>query len=156
MPILDLKDLLGVVNQKQPQTQVFTNGCFDLLHSGHLHYLQLSKQQGDFLIVAVNSDESVRRSKGPKRPIVPCQQRMELIAGLACVDYVISFAEETPLQLIQALTPQVLIKGADWAEKGVVGEEWVKSHGGRVFLAKLVPQISSSLLIKTIVERYSN
>lgn len=114
---------------------VFTNGCFDVLHVGHLQYLQEARAQGDLLVVGVNDDASVRRLKGEGRPVNRAEDRAALLAGLECVSLVTTFAEDTPLELIQAVTPDVLVKGADWAGKGVVGREWVERHGGRVVLA---------------------
>jgi len=117
---------------------VFTNGCFDVLHVGHLEYLQEARAQGDVLVVAVNDDESVRRQgKGPGRPVNRAEDRAAMLAGLECVSLVTLFAEDTPLELIRALTPDVLVKGADWKDKGVVGQAWVEGHGGKVVLAKL-------------------
>ncbi|MGQ0553505.1 MAG: D-glycero-beta-D-manno-heptose 1-phosphate adenylyltransferase [Planctomycetota bacterium] len=117
---------------------VFTNGCFDILHVGHLQYLQEARSHGDLLVVAVNDDASVRRQgKGPDRPVNNEADRAALLAGLECVSLVTIFGEDTPLELIQALSPDVLVKGADWAAKGVVGQQWVESHGGRVVLASL-------------------
>jgi D-beta-D-heptose 7-phosphate kinase / D-beta-D-heptose 1-phosphate adenosyltransferase len=116
---------------------VFTNGCFDVLHVGHLQYLQEARTHGDVLVVGVNADESVRRLKGEGRPVNRAEDRAALLAGLECVSHVTIFPEDTPLELIRALSPDVLVKGEDWAEKGVVGREWVEGHGGRVVLAKV-------------------
>src|SRR5262249_50854904 len=111
---------------------VFTNGCFDVLHVGHLEYLQDSRALGDLLVVGVNDDDSVRpQGKGPGRPVNRAQDRAALLAGLECVSLVTLFSEDTPLELIRALSPDVLVKGADWEGKGVVGQAWVESHGGR-------------------------
>jgi len=117
---------------------VFTNGCFDVLHVGHLEYLQEARALGDLLVVGVNDDESVRRQgKGPGRPVNRAQDRAALLAGLECVSLVTLFSDDTPLELIRALSPEVLVKGADWQDKGVVGQSWVESHGGKVVLARL-------------------
>ena len=118
---------------------VFTNGCFDLLHRGHLRSLEEARRLGDRLIVAVNSDASVRRAKGPGRPIRRAAIRMELVAGLACVDWVVGFGADTPLHLIERLRPDVLAKGGDWAPDEIVGAEEVHSWGGRVERLTLVP-----------------
>lgn len=118
---------------------VFTNGCFDLLHRGHLRSLEQARGLGDRLVVAVNSDASVRRAKGPGRPIRPAANRMELVAGLACVDWVVGFGADTPLRLIERLRPDVLAKGGDWAPDEIVGAEEVRSWGGRVERLALVP-----------------
>ncbi|MDD5704914.1 MAG: D-glycero-beta-D-manno-heptose 1-phosphate adenylyltransferase [Kiritimatiellae bacterium] len=129
---------------------VFTNGCFDLLHRGHIHYLCEARAHGDALIVGVNSDASVRRNKGPLRPIVPEEDRVALLLSLRCVDYVVRFDEDTPLGLIERLLPDVLVKGRDWAHH-VVGREVVEAAGGRVELAELVPDHSTSIIISRIL-----
>lgn len=129
---------------------VFTNGCFDLLHHGHVQYLEFARSQGDRLVVGLNSDRSVRRLKGPPRPLVPQQRRARVLAGLMAVDYIVLFDEDTPEKLIRAVRPDVLIKGEDWRAKGVVGTEFVESYGGKVVLAPLVEQASTSDLIRGI------
>jgi len=126
---------------------VFTNGCFDLLHVGHVRSLEQARGFGDRLVVAVNRDASVRRLKGPRRPIVPERQRAELIAALACVDWVVLFGEETPLALIRALRPDVLAKGGDWKRDEIVGREDVEGWGGRVERLRVVPGVRSTLLV---------
>ena len=118
---------------------VFTNGCFDLLHVGHVRSLEQARSLGDRLIVAVNLDASVRRLKGPDRPVQPARARMEIGAALACVDWVIGFASDTPLRLIRTLRPDVLAKGGDWAEDEIVGAEEVSGSGGRVVRLREVP-----------------
>lgn len=133
---------------------VFTNGCFDLLHYGHVRYLQEAKAKGDVLIVGVNTDLSVRRLKGPRRPIVSLHDRMRLLAALASVDYVIAFGEDTPLKLIMALRPDVLIKGADWQREKIAGADLVNRHGGRVATIALVEGRSTTDLIKKIAKSY--
>jgi D-beta-D-heptose 7-phosphate kinase / D-beta-D-heptose 1-phosphate adenosyltransferase len=137
------------------RTVVFTNGVFDILHAGHLKYLREARARGDVLVVGVNDDESVRRLKGPRRPINILADRMALLAGLEVVDAVVPFPDDTPLALIQRLNPDVLVKGEDWADKGVVGREWVEAHGGRVVLIKLEPDRSTSGVIRRIVELHS-
>jgi D-beta-D-heptose 7-phosphate kinase/D-beta-D-heptose 1-phosphate adenosyltransferase len=127
---------------------VFTNGCFDVLHAGHVAYLREARTHGDVLVVGVNDDASVRRLKGDGRPINPVTDRLTVLAALEMVDAVVPFGEETPLELVQALTPDVLVKGQDWAEKGVVGREWVERHGGRVVLAQLLPGRSTSAIVE--------
>ena len=114
------------------ETIVFTNGVFDLLHPGHLRYLQRARALGGSLIVGVNSDRSVRVNKGPARPITPEAERAELLAALSCVDAAVIFDEDTPWELISALQPDVLVKGADWAEDAIVGRDIVEARGGRV------------------------
>lgn len=130
---------------------VFTNGCFDLLHVGHLRYLEAAAALGDFLVVGVNSDRSVQAIKGSQRPIVPEWARSEMVAGLHCVDCVVVFDTPDPLLLIQRLTPHVLVKGADWPEDRIVGADWVRSHGGRVERIPLVEGFSSTFLIEKIL-----
>jgi len=133
---------------------VFTNGCFDILHVGHVRYLTAASAEGDLLVVGLNSDASVRLIKGAQRPIVPQGHRAEVVAGLACVDYVVLFDEPDPLRLIETLKPDVLVKGADWAEDHIVGGEFVKSNGGKVVRINLVAGASTSGIIERIVERY--
>jgi D-beta-D-heptose 7-phosphate kinase/D-beta-D-heptose 1-phosphate adenosyltransferase len=129
---------------------VFTNGCFDILHAGHVRYLQAAKAEGDVLIVGLNADEGVRRLKGPDRPIHGEEDRMEILAALACVDHVAVFEQDTPIELIEAVRPDVLVKGADWAEKGVVGREFVEAHGGRVVLVDLLEGRSTTATVDKI------
>jgi len=133
---------------------VFTNGCFDLLHVGHIRYLEKAKGLGDILIVGVNSDRSVRMIKGPERPILPEEERAEVLSGLGCIDYIILFDEPTPLELIAQLQPHVLVKGGDWTKETTVGKEIVESSGGKVVILPFVEGHSTSNLIKTILERY--
>lgn len=134
--------------RKQGRRIVFTNGCFDVLHVGHVSYLRFAKGYGDVLLVGVNEDESVRRAKGPARPVNTVHDRMEVLAALECVDGVTSFGEDTPKNLIEHVTPNVLVKGSDWADKGVVGREWVEAHGGQVILAPLVPGKSTTSILE--------
>lgn len=129
---------------------VFTNGCFDLLHAGHLEILRKAAAMGDVLVVGINSDRSVASIKGPERPIVPQADRVELVSALAFVDYVAVFDEDTPLNLIEAVGPDVLVKGEDWRGKKVVGEDFVKARGGRVELIRLVQGVSTTDLINKI------
>jgi D-beta-D-heptose 7-phosphate kinase/D-beta-D-heptose 1-phosphate adenosyltransferase len=132
---------------------VFTNGCFDILHPGHCEYLQKARTYGDSLMVAVNSDDSVRRQeKGPGRPINPIDDRMVVLSALACVDYVVPFDEDTPKGLIELITPQVLAKGEDWRDKGVVGREWVETHGGQVVLVPLRAGNSTTSIVERILK----
>jgi len=114
------------------ETIVFTNGVFDLLHPGHVRYLQRARALGDALIVGVNSDRSARANKGPSRPITPDAERAEVLSALACVDAAVVFDEDTPWHLIAALQPDVLVKGADWADDAIVGRDIVEARGGRV------------------------
>jgi len=138
------------------KTVVFTNGCFDLLHVGHVRYLAAARAMGDLLIVGVNSDASVRRLKGAARPIVPLSQRLEVLAALAVVDYVVAFGAATPLGLITALAPDVLVKGADWATTDIVGKHIVEQGGGRVVRVRMTPNLSTTRLISRIVGRQTD
>ena len=129
---------------------VFTNGCFDLLHIGHVQLIQEAARQGDRLIVAVNSDASVKRLKGPERPIQPQAARALVMAGLDGVDAVTIFDEDTPLALIEAVTPDVLVKGGDYDPDTIVGAAHVRAHGGRVHIAKLLKGFSTTGIVKSI------
>lgn len=129
------------------ETIVFTNGCFDLLHIGHVRSLEQARGFGDRLVVAVNSDASVRRLKGVTRPVVPARQRAEMVAALACVDWVVVFGTATPLPLITQLQPDVLAKGGDWALDAIVGGAEVKSWGGRVVRLREIPGVRTTALI---------
>jgi D-beta-D-heptose 7-phosphate kinase/D-beta-D-heptose 1-phosphate adenosyltransferase len=137
-------------HRRQNQTIVFTNGCFDVVHRGHIEYLKFTKQQGDIVVLGLNSDSSVRAIKGPDRPINNQDDRAEVMAALESVDYIIIFDEPTPINLIEMVKPDVLVKGEDWAEKGVIGKEFVESHGGKVVLARLVEGKSSTATIEKI------
>lgn len=135
--------------KRQGKVVVFTNGCFDLLHPGHTRYLAEAKKLGDVLLVAVNSDRSVRELKGPGRPVFPENERAEILAALACVDYVMIFDELTPRKLIARLLPQVLAKGGNWPADQIVGREEVEAAGGRVVLIPVVEGFSTSSLVAT-------
>ncbi len=130
----------------------FTNGCFDILHAGHVSYLQKAKKTGRILIVGLNSDASVRSIKGVKRPIVAERDRASVLCALACVDYVTLFNEKTPQALIESLKPDILIKGADWKGKGIVGEDYVKANGGKVEYINFVSGFSSTDIINRILK----
>ena len=139
------------LQQQQKKKVVFTNGCFDLLHIGHVRYLQSARDLGDLLVVAVNSDESVRSlNKGPGRPLTPADQRIEMLVALTCVDYIVQFDESTPLKVIEMLQPDVLVKGGDWAADRIVGKDIVEKRGGTVTSIPLIPDISTSLIIERI------
>jgi D-beta-D-heptose 7-phosphate kinase/D-beta-D-heptose 1-phosphate adenosyltransferase len=134
--------------QAQGQKVVFTNGCFDLLHPGHVGYLEEARSLGDALVVGVNTDASVRRlHKGPGRPVNPEGDRARVLAALACVDRVVLFDEDTPLELITALQPDVLVKGGDWRPEDIVGREVVLARGGRVLSLPFVPGYSTTALL---------
>jgi rfaE bifunctional protein nucleotidyltransferase chain/domain len=134
---------------------VFTNGCFDLLHPGHVRYLQAARSRGDILIVAVNSDESVRRLKGPSRPVLNESERCEILAALGCVDLVTVFTEDTPLEIISDLLPDELVKGGDWSPDRIVGREVVEAHGGRVTAIRFEPGYSTSAIIERILSLHA-
>jgi D-glycero-beta-D-manno-heptose 1-phosphate adenylyltransferase len=135
------------------RTVVFTNGCYDVLHPGHVRLLESAKSLGDVLILALNSDASVARMKGPSRPIFPEPERAELAAGLAAVDAVVIFDEDTPRELISEVLPDILIKGADWSHF-IAGREEVEAAGGRVLTLPLEPGYSSSHLIEELLRRF--
>jgi rfaE bifunctional protein nucleotidyltransferase chain/domain len=135
---------------------VFTNGCFDFLHVGHVRYLKAAKAQGDVLVVGLNSDGSVRQIKGPRRPVVPEDERAEILASLACVDFVTLFDEPDPAMLIRFLMPDVLVKGADWATEAIVGRDIVESAGGRVVRIPLTEGVSTSGMIEKIIAGYAD
>jgi len=128
----------------------FTNGCFDLLHVGHIRYLAAARDAADLLIVGVNDDASVRRLKGPTRPLVPDAARAEVLAALAAVDYVTLFSEDTPYELIRAVQPDLLVKGSDWAPDQVVGRDVVEALGGRVLLIPVVADFSTTTLVERL------
>jgi D-beta-D-heptose 7-phosphate kinase/D-beta-D-heptose 1-phosphate adenosyltransferase len=136
--------------RRQGARVVFTNGVFDLLHPGHVRYLQAARALGDVLIVAINSDRSVGAVKGPSRPIVPEAERAEVLAALACVDAVTVFDEETPAAIISLVQPDVLVKGADWAADAIVGRDTVEARGGHVVRMDLEPGWSTSALVEKI------
>lgn len=129
---------------------VFTNGVFDILHPGHVRYLQAARREGDRLIIAVNSDRSVRAIKGPTRPVNPEHERAEVLAALACVDAVVVFDEETPADIIAAVQPDVLVKGADWAADRIVGRDTVEARGGRVVRMRIEDGWSTTSLIEKV------
>jgi len=134
---------------------VFTNGCFDILHYGHALYLQEAAALGDILVVGINTDDSVRRLKGKSRPVVPQQYRAALVAALQSVDFVVLFDEDTPYNLIKALSPDVLVKGGDWRKEDIVGSDIVEARGGRVVPLKFVEGFSTSSIIDKIVQSYA-
>lgn len=154
-----IKDLTQLVRirvrlKKAGRKVVFTNGCFDILHRGHIHCLRKAKSLGKVLIVGLNSDSSVRRIKGEKRPILPQSDRAEILAALEMVDYVLIFNEDTPQRVISALVPDVLVKGGDYGRDQIVGSEVVESGGGRVVRVKQVAGRSTKNVIRKITSRY--
>ncbi len=154
--IVELQDLQAKVAaiKESGKKVVFTNGCFDILHVGHVRYLAAARLEGDVLLVGLNSDESVRLIKSAKRPIVKQNERAEVLASLWCVDYIILFNEPDPLLLIQAIGPDILVKGDDWTHENIIGADFVNDRGGRVVRIPVVPKTSTSGIIERIVERY--
>lgn len=138
--------------RKKGKKVVFTNGCFDILHAGHVRYLEKARSLGDMLVLGLNSDSSVRTIKGEKRPIVPEDERAEVLSGLACIDFVVIFDEPDPLRLISAIKPDVLAKGADWAAKDIVGGDVVTKNNGKIRRVTLVKGRSTTNIIKRILE----
>jgi len=150
---VEIKAIAAQARQND-QIVVFTNGCFDLVHRGHVHLLRAAKAAGDLLIVALNSDRSVSEIKGPKRPIMPETDRIELIAAMEMVDYVVIFDEPDPTALIDAIKPDVLAKGADWNADKVVGADLVEKSGGRVVRIPYLRGFSTSEIIERIVKQH--
>jgi D-beta-D-heptose 7-phosphate kinase/D-beta-D-heptose 1-phosphate adenosyltransferase len=150
--IKDLQEIKEEIEKLKAKGQkiVFTNGCFDILHPGHTRYLSSARALGDYLVVAVNSDRSVRAIKGEGRPIIPQAERAELVAAMSFVDGVIIFDEDNPLRVIESLMPDVLVKGGDWKEEDVIGADVVKKAGGEVKRISFVNGFSSSDLIEKI------
>src|SRR4030067_717602 len=149
-----LKKVLAELRQKRKKI-VFTNGCFDLLHVGHVKYLAKAKRTGDVLVVGLNSDSSVRRLKGKGRPILSQKDRGEILAALESVDYVTIFKEDTPDKLIRLVRPDILVKGADYKADNIVGAEFVHSYGGKVKTIPLVRNKSTKSIISSILRRYA-
>jgi rfaE bifunctional protein nucleotidyltransferase chain/domain len=156
--IIDRKSLIPILAglRKEGKKVVFTNGCFDLLHVGHLRYLEQAREEGDLLVLGLNSDRSVRELKGETRPLLPQEERAEMMAALSMVDYIIIFDERTPLNLIKELRPDILVKGGDWKREDIVGGKEVESAGGRVVVVPEIPGRSTSNLIAEIVRRSRN
>ncbi|WP_297889938.1 D-glycero-beta-D-manno-heptose 1-phosphate adenylyltransferase [Sulfurihydrogenibium sp.] len=145
-------DYLKIVEKarKEGKKIVFTNGCFDIIHAGHVDYLEKAKSLGDFLVVGLNSDESVKRLKGKDRPVNPQDQRKKVLSALKPVDLVVIFEEDTPERLIKEIKPDVLVKGGDWKIENIVGADFVKSYGGQVLTIDFVYDISTSKIISKI------
>lgn len=154
--IRSVEELARVCREARERRQrvVFTNGCFDLLHIGHVRYLEAARGLGDLLIVAINSDRSVNQIKGPLRPIVNEMERCELVAALHCVDYVCLFDTPDPLPVIKSLMPNILVKGADWALGQTVGAEEVAQAGGEIVHIPLVSGASTTKIIERILDRF--
>ena len=155
--ILDRETLQEKVKalQRKGHRTVFTNGCFDILHVGHLRYLTAARQEGELLVVGLNSDRSVAEIKGPRRPIVPEQQRAEILSGLSCIDFITLFDEPDPFNLIQLIHPDVLVKGDDWPEDQIIGADIVKADGGKVVRVPLVKGNSTTAIIDKILKNYT-
>ncbi len=151
--VVSLDDLLKKVadHRKNGEKIVFTNGCFDILHVGHVRYLAAARNEGDILVVGLNSDRSTRKIKGEQRPIVQQDQRAEILASLCCVDYITIFNEQNPLALIRSIKPDILVKGDDWPEKEIIGGDIVKADGGEVVRVPVVPNISTTSILKRII-----
>ena len=152
--ILDRAQLAAEVARRREAGQklVFTNGCFDLLHAGHVRYLAAARHLGDYMVVALNSDESISRLKGPNRPLLPQNQRARIIAALGPVDYVTIFEEDEPIRLLKLLRPEVLVKGGDYSVEGVVGREVVWEYGGEVHTVAPTEGVSTRQIIRRVVE----
>jgi rfaE bifunctional protein nucleotidyltransferase chain/domain len=155
--IYGLEDMVGIRRRlkKQGRRVVFTNGCFDLLHAGHVRLFEEAKRQGDVLVVALNDDASVRKLKGPNRPIFPLEERGEILEAIEAIDFLTSFSEETPRRIIALLLPDVLVKGGDWRPEEVVGKKEVETAGGIVVLVPYLKGHSTSSLIGKIRRSFS-
>lgn len=150
-PRAELKAVIDRL-KREGKKVIFTNGCFDILHAGHTRYLSEARKLGDVLVLALNSDRSVRALKGPMRPIVPEAERAEVLAALSSVDYVTVFDEMTPLALIEFLRPDVIVKGGDWAEKDIVGADAVRTWGGRVAVMPELEGASTTNIVEKILQ----
>jgi D-beta-D-heptose 7-phosphate kinase/D-beta-D-heptose 1-phosphate adenosyltransferase len=155
--LISIDDLLIIRNYLKQNNKkvVFTNGCFDILHAGHVDYLTKAKEFGDVLIIGLNSDKSVREIKGEKRPIVTQEERAYILNNLKCVDYVVLFDEPTPKQLIEKIIPDVLIKGGDWAIENIVGRDIVVANGGEVKNIQFITSQSTTNIIKKVLDSYN-
>ena len=158
LKIHDCLELAKLLDERRSQGDkiVFTNGCFDLMHVGHVKYLQAARKLGDLLVLGLNSDDSIRRLKGEKRPLIEQSERAHIMAALNCVDYIVIFNEDAPLEVISSLRPDILVKGGDYSLDGVVGRELVESYGGRVELIQFVDGRSTSNIINKILHSYSD
>ncbi|MCD6459588.1 D-glycero-beta-D-manno-heptose 1-phosphate adenylyltransferase [bacterium] len=150
----DVKPILATIKNNGKKI-IFTNGCFDLLHIGHIRYLNECKKAGDILVIGINTDESIKQNKGDLRPITPLAERCELLAALEMVDFVVPFNEKTPADIIKTLKPDVLIKGADYSLDNIVGKDDVLSWGGSVFTIPLIKGKSTKNIIRKIVDLYN-
>lgn len=152
--IRSLDDLVKIRKRlrKERRKVVLTNGCFDILHNGHIHLFREAKKRGDVLVVAVNDDSSIRKIKGPSRPIIPLEERLEILEALGEIDYLVSFSEETPQKVIASLLPDVLVKGGDWRIEEVVGRKEVEEEGGEVVIIPYFKRYSSTRIIERILK----
>lgn len=152
--IRSLDDLVKIRKRirKEGRKVVLTNGCFDILHNGHIHLFREAKKRGDVLVVAVNDDSSIRKIKGPSRPIIPLEERLEILEALGEIDYLVSFSEETPQKVIASLLPDVLVKGGDWRIEEVVGRKEVEEEGGEVVIIPYFKRYSSTRIIERILK----
>ena len=146
----EMKKLVEKIKQKRKKI-VFTNGCFDILHQGHVRYLYEASKNGDYLIVGLNSDRSIKTIKGKNRPLISEEARSELIAALCFVDGIVIFNEETPFELISYLVPHILVKGSDWNENNIIGSDLIKQTGGKVIRISFIPGVSTSKIIQRIL-----
>ncbi len=153
--VVDLQTVVKELeNLRKGKKVVFTNGCFDILHAGHVHYLNECKKLGDILVVGINSDNSIKRLKGEKRPILPLELRAYTLSNLCAVDFVVPFEEDTPYNLIKEIKPDILVKGGDWDINQIVGKDIVESYGGKVLTVPFKFNISTSKIVEKILERY--
>lgn len=154
--IKNLKQLSLITKKLKKSDKIiaFTNGCFDIIHAGHVKYLEDAKKKCDILIVGINSNNSTKRVKDESRPIINENDRTSIIAALESVDYAIIFKEETPLKIIKILKPNILIKGSDWKKKDIVGANFVKSYGGRIITSPYIKGYSTTSIIKSIVKKF--
>jgi D-glycero-beta-D-manno-heptose 1-phosphate adenylyltransferase len=150
--LMPWNEVAGFVREQRSSGRriVFTNGVFDLLHPGHVRYLRAARDLGDLLIIGLNADESVRRNKGPNRPINPENERAEVLSALECVDAVVIFAEDTPAEIIRLVQPDILVKGADWAADAIVGRDTVENRGGRVVRIPVEQGYSTTSIVERI------
>ena len=148
--IVSLDRLVKLLARRGRKTVVFTNGVFDLLHPGHVNLLLAARRLGDALVVGINSDASVRRLKGPERPFITARQRALMLAALEAVDYVVTFGEDTPLELVRRIRPDILVKGGEWSQDAIVGADLVEAGGGRVVRIPMIKGISTTSLARSI------
>ncbi|WP_456324459.1 D-glycero-beta-D-manno-heptose 1-phosphate adenylyltransferase [Desulfonauticus submarinus] len=153
--LIGLNEFLNLKKKFKHKTIVFTNGCFDILHPGHVDYLSKAKQLGDILVIGLNSDSSIRRIKGSKRPINSEKDRARVLSALSCVDFIIIFQEDTPYKLISKIQPDILVKGGDWPVEKIVGRDVVLKKGGKVLNIKLLEGYSTTKIIENILSKYA-